>query len=69
MDKVSNEKKFFVEFTTNGFPLVLAFAAIFSISETPNGEALVNGMLVDQKFSDIISTLDSIGVYRVSTKV
>jgi hypothetical protein len=69
MDQVSNEKKFFVEFTTNGFPLVLAFAAIFSINQTSTGDVLVNGILVDQKFSDIMNTLDSIGVYRVSIKV
>ena len=59
----------FLECTTNGVPIIIAFSAIFIISPTPTGEAIINGMTtIDQKFSEVINTLDSLGVSRIPVK-
>ncbi len=62
------DNKYFLEFTSNGVPFVIHLDAVFSINQGSTGEASVNGMPVDQKFSDIISTLESIGVQIVLVK-
>ena len=59
--------KCFIELTTKGIPFAINYIALYSINQTPDG-VLVNGVLVDQKFSDIINTLESIGVKIVSIK-
>ncbi len=63
------DNKYFLEFTSNGVPFVIHLDAIFSVNQgSTGGEALVNGIPVDQKFSDIISALESIGVQIVLVK-